>query len=86
MSVPVYLGEIAADTVRVELCADADERNEAVTEEMTRSEPIPDITNAAVYRAALETPRPAWHFTPRVVPFHPDARVPIELRLVAWQR
>jgi starch phosphorylase len=28
--------------------------------------------------------RPSWHFTPRVVPFHPEARVPIELPLIAW--
>ena len=53
---------------------------------MTPVEPIAGLVNAFIYRATVETVRPAWHFTPRVVPFHPDARVPIELPLIAWQR
>ena len=61
-------------------------RTTAFVQQMTPVEPIAGLVNAFIYRTTVETVRPAWHFTPRVVPFHPDARVPIELPLIAWQR
>jgi hypothetical protein len=30
--------------------------------------------------------RPAWHFTPRLVPHHPEVRVPLEAAYIVWQR
>jgi len=41
---------------------------------------------AVVYRIALDTVRPPSDFTAHVVPFHPEARVPLENPLIAWQR
>ncbi len=92
VSAPLYLGEISPDAVRVELYANPEPQEgpaigpsgEPIAHPMTPAEPIPGAANAAVYRATIETARPAWHFTPRVVPFHPEARIPIELALIAW--
>ncbi len=53
---------------------------------MAPVEAIPGEPNAAVYRLTVETGRPASDFTPRVVPQHPDACVPLELPLIAWLR
>jgi len=40
----------------------------------------------SVFECTIATSRPASDFTPRVVPFHPDAHLPLELPLVTWQR
>ena len=85
VSVPVYLGEIAADAVRVELYADPEGTEPPSIHDMLRDESKPDAGKALLYRATIKTARPFWHFTPRVVPYHPDARVPIELPLIAWR-
>jgi glycogen phosphorylase len=87
ISVPVHLGRIEAETVRVELYADAETAgDEPAVHGMERVDPIAHADNAFVYRTAIRTARPPWHFTPRVVPLHPEARVPIETPLIAWQR
>jgi starch phosphorylase len=87
VSVAVYLGDISSDSVRVELYANPESTQaEPFVRQMTAVEPIATVANASVYRATIETTRPAWHFTPRVVPFHPEARVPMETSLIAWQR
>ena len=44
------------------------------------------VPNATVYRATLDTARSPGDFTPRVVPYHCEARIPIEMPLIAWQR
>jgi starch phosphorylase len=38
------------------------------------------------YTAALPATRPAGDYTPRVVPYHPDALVPIEANQILWYR
>ncbi len=86
LSVPVFLGAIAPKDVHVELYANPENANTVFVQQMTPVEPIAGLVNAFIYRTTVETVRPAWNFTPRVVPFHPDARVPIELPLIAWQR
>ena len=86
VSVPVYLGEIERDSVRVELFANPEEGDAPLRQQMTPVEAIANVPNASIYRATIDTARPAGDFTARVVPYHPDARVPIECPLIAWQR
>ena len=85
VSVPVYLGEIQPHAVRVELYAEPQGEEEPLVVQMKPTAPVAGITNAALYHVTIRTSRPPWHFTPRVVPFHPEARVPIEITLIAWQ-
>ena len=81
----VYLGAIPADMVRVELYADATEAQEPVRQPLKRCEELRGSTNAYVYRAAVPaSSRPWWHFTPRIVPHHQDAFVPIEAPFIVW--
>ena len=86
LSVPVFLGEITPQDVHVELYANPENATAAFIQQMTPVEPIAGLANAFIYTTTVETARPAWNFTPRIVPFHPDARIPIELPLIAWQR
>jgi glycogen phosphorylase len=87
VSVAIHLGAIAAEAVRVELYADGLDGQAPVVRQMTQAEPAGSgAASAAVYHATCETTRPDADFTPRVVPFHPEVRVPMEVNLIAWQR
>jgi starch phosphorylase len=82
----VHLGSLPAATVRVELYADAVNGSSAVCEPMQPDAGAPDPAGVSIYRASVLSARPSCHFTPRIVPHHPEARVPIEAPLIAWGR
>ena len=80
----VYLGDLAADDVAVEIFAEPGDGEAAVRQAMLRQADIPGATNAHVYGCTVATARAAEHFTPRVMPRHREARVPTELNLIGW--
>ena len=82
----MYLGKINPVFVRVELYADPWEDQEAVCEAMVRGEPLPGVIDGYLYRGSVPATRPADHFTPRIIPVHPGARVPLEASHILWQR
>jgi starch phosphorylase len=86
ISVPVRLGTINPDSVRVEIHADPEDAGDPFVQQMAVVEPIPNVQNGNMYRATIHTARPPGHFTARVVPHHPEANIPIENPLIAWQR
>jgi starch phosphorylase len=83
-SVQVYLGDIGADEIDVELYAEPADGDAGVRQSMSRQAEIPGAVNAHVYAVSVATPRPAAHFTPRVKPQHREARVPTELNMISW--
>ena len=82
--VALYLGEIQPEAVQVEVYADPVDGQPPVREVMERGAAISGAVNGFVYRCRIASTRPVAHFTPRVVPYHPQARVPVELNLVLW--
>jgi starch phosphorylase len=82
--IQAYLDELDAGALRVELYADADESSEPVRKEMTRGELLTGSTNAYSYMAAVPARRPASDFTPRMVPWHPNASTPLEAQEIFW--
>ena len=84
--VPVYLGEVPPDSVRVQLYASAARGHPAAHEVMTREAAIPGAANGYLYGAVVDSSRPAGDFTPRVIPWHEEVAVPAEASLIAWQR
>lgn len=82
----VYFGDVRADHVQVELYANPlDEREQPTRVVMRRHEAIPGAVNGYLFLADCLSTRPAHDFTPRVVPFHPEANVPLEEPLILWQ-
>jgi starch phosphorylase len=53
---------------------------------MDRGGEIPGAINGSVYRATVPASRPPAHFTPRVIPAHPAAAVPLEEHHILWYR
>jgi starch phosphorylase len=84
--VQAYLGGLTPEDVAVQMFADGtgDEGPTAVS--LKRDGPIRGSVNGHVYRGSVAATRPAAHFTPRVVSFHPDAFVPMEARHILWWR
>jgi starch phosphorylase len=85
-SVQVYLGELTPDHVRVEIYADPEGENETVCVPMEVGPPLSGAINGYCFSAEVSAERPAGDFTPRVRPHHPDARMPLEMPLIKWQR
>lgn len=86
ISLPVYLGEIAADEVRVELYASANDAHPADCVAMHSDGPIAGAIQGYIFSASVASSRPADDYTARVRAWHPDAFVPAESGLIAWQR
>ena len=80
----VNLGGLDPNTVRVELFGDGREGEEPVRVPMERGARLPN--GSFLYGASIGRERNASDFTPRVVPDHPGASVPLEVSQILWQR
>ncbi|MGE0679465.1 MAG: alpha-glucan family phosphorylase [Candidatus Binatia bacterium] len=84
--VQVYLGELPTEAVRVELYADAQVGGSSVRQEMARRQGLIGAINGYVYQTVVPADRPAEDYTPRLIPYHPDAAVPLEAPQILWFR
>jgi starch phosphorylase len=84
--VPVYLDELRPETIQVQLYADATEQNESVCQPLERGELLSGTNNAYVFLGSVAENRPASDYTPRIVPRHPEASVPLEANFILWYR
>ena len=82
----VYLNEIDPDAISVELFADIGAHGPLERIRMTRDAPLVGAVNGFVFVATVPAKRPAADYTPRIVPYHPDASVPLEANEIVWQR
>ncbi|MFA5938877.1 MAG: alpha-glucan family phosphorylase [Sinimarinibacterium sp.] len=84
LHVQLYLGEVPADAVAVQVYAEPRNTTEPSHWSMQRGLPIDGALNAWSYEITVATDRPATDFTPRVLPYHEQAAVPIENNLIRW--
>jgi starch phosphorylase len=47
---------------------------------------IPGAVNGYIYHAEVSAQRPAGHYTPRIVPGHLAAAVPMEAGFILWRQ
>lgn len=83
-SVAVYLGDLADARVQVQLYADGDDAGSVTT--MQKSQTLQGAVNGFLYSAEVPASRPAEHYTPRVIPFHPNAFIPAEEACIRWYK
>ncbi|MGB6212515.1 alpha-glucan family phosphorylase [Pseudomonas mandelii] len=86
ISVPVYLGEIAPEWVRVEIYAAPCDGHPAECLPMNAVGPIPGAIQGYIFSISVAATRPVDGYTPRVRAWHSDAFLPAENALIAWQR
>ncbi len=83
--VQLYLADISPQDVQIHLFADApDDKQQPLLVEMQRGDSIAGSSNGFMYTTSLKINRPVDHFTPRVVAYHTDAKVPAESNLINW--
>ena len=82
--VQVFLDGIDPDAVKVELYAEAKDDEHAITHTMNRGELLVGATSAFTYNASVPTSRPIADYTPRLVPQHVEASVPLEAPFILW--
>jgi starch phosphorylase len=83
--VEVHLDAISPEMVRVEVYADPVDGEEPVRHALARAVDIPGAANAYVYRGSVPA-LPSRHFTPRIIPHHPEAQIPMEAPFIVWPR
>src|SRR3989441_638044 len=86
VSVEVYLGRLDPEAVRVELYADSANGAPPERHVMARGRKLNAAENAYEYGVRIPAQRPAGDYTPRLVPHHPAAVVPLEAHEILWQR
>jgi glycogen phosphorylase len=86
MSTQLHLGGLDPADVAVELYADASGNDGPSRLTMTRSAGSNPGTNSSIYCADVPRSRPAADFTPRVIPAHPAACIPLEAVQILWYR
>ncbi len=82
--IQVYLDDLQAEDIAVECFADAVDEWPMQCVRLQRGEALPGAVNGFAYQGLLPGDRPPAHFTPRLIPDHPEAQVPLELSLITW--
>jgi starch phosphorylase len=83
--VQVYLGDLHPGAVQVQLYTEQREGGQARIEPMERGRPLAGSANGFVYSARVPADRPQGDYTPRVVPYHRAAFVPMEANQILWR-
>jgi len=85
--VQVYLSDIGENTIQVELYAEPSQVDEApVRIPLAPERQLSGAVHGFLYTATFETSRPACDFTPRILPAHAEAAIPLEAPFILWQK
>jgi starch phosphorylase len=84
--VQVYLGELGAEHVRVEIYAEGRGSEPPVRHPLVRGAPLAGAANAFTFEGELASDRPATDFTPRAIAAGSDLAVPLEADFITWYR
>jgi len=82
--VQVYLDDLTPDAVAVELYAEPLDGEGPERWPMNRAGELPGAMQGYLYQVEIPARRPAQDYTPRLVPHHPEARIPLEASWIRW--
>ncbi len=86
VSIEVYLGRLDPGAVRVELYAEGANGGEPERHVMARGRKLDGPGNGYEYDVSIPAVRATGDYTPRLIPNHPAAVVPLEAHEILWQR
>jgi len=81
----VCFHEALLHSITVELYADAATGGQPEQIQMQRRMRLKRAQNGYIFSARVSSDRPASDYTPRVIPWHPDANVPLETSEILWR-
>jgi glycogen phosphorylase len=82
--VQVFPGTLPISDLKVELYASPLDSGDAVIETMTASDQGKEPNGAVTYSIQVAAVRAPGDYTPRIVPYHPTASVPLEAGQILW--
>ena len=82
----VYLDELPVNLVQVELYAEQSGDREAFRVALERGAPLVGAAGSHVFHGVAPADRPLSDYTPRIVPAHELALVPLEANHILWYR
>jgi glycogen phosphorylase len=82
--VQAFLGEMEPDAVSLELYANGEKDGGPIIQQMTRGERLTGAYTGFTYTTTVTGTRPAADYTPRIIPQHRDASVPLEASSILW--
>jgi starch phosphorylase len=85
VELPVVLGDLDPDALRVELYADGVGGGPPVRQAMTRGPRLEEGDHGFRYRAEVPADRPIGDYTARVIPEREGVAVPLEAAHIVWQ-
>jgi starch phosphorylase len=83
--VQLYLDDIDPNAIEVELYAEPLGSDTPERIKMTRGDELVGAVKGWTYAAQVPSNRRTDEFTPRVIPRHPDAAIPLEAAQILWQ-
>jgi starch phosphorylase len=86
VTVSVHLGGIDPESVRVELYANPVDDGRPERHAMKRTRTLDEAGGGFEYVATIPATRAAGDYTPRLLPSHPQAAIPLEASEILWQR
>ena len=84
--VQVLPGALTVGDLKVELYASPPEKGLAVIETMTACDRCEKSNGTVTYSTQVSAVRAASDYTPRILPYHPMASLPLEAGQILWQR
>ena len=82
--VQLFLDDLDPGAVRVELYAEGQNGSPPSRHTMNRGQPLVGSTNGFLYTARIPAIRSAADYTPRLVPCHDGASIPLEAPFILW--
>jgi starch phosphorylase len=84
--IQVLPGILPVGDLKVELYASPLEKGDAVVETMKACDQCKAPNGAVTYSGQVTAVRGPWDYTPRIMPYHPAASLPLEAGQILWQR
>ena len=86
VEVEVFLGDMDPSLIQVELIANSSKGGDPICIGMAKQGEMPGMVNAFFYQATIPKSPTPNHYTARLRPSHPEAKIPGEVQFILWQR
>ena len=84
--VEVFLGDLPPEAIRVELYAEPLPRDANPIRIPMKTGEMLTGSGVGLYHTTVSMGRPASDYTPRVIPYHAEASVPLEANFILWHK
>jgi starch phosphorylase len=84
--VQVYLDGIPPEAVRVELYAEGAGEQQRVRQPLERTAVLEGVPGGFLYSGVVPSDRAVADYTPRIIPAHEEAAVPLEAPFITWYK